>query len=128
MELDWYKEYMMNTTKTIDYAVGNTEQLGADSAIIHIKRIGQMPMPVDVLVTLRDGSRHLFHVPLNLMYGAKPQEDRTASFTLAPAWRWTHPDYELRVKLPVGSIKEMVIDPDGRMADLNRVNNKVVVP
>lgn len=129
MELDWYKEYMLYTTKSIDYAVGNTEQAGtADSAVIRLKRLGQMPMPVDVQITLKDGTKRLFSVPLNLMFGAKSVRDRNEMYSIAPEWKWTHPEYELKVNVPVASIKEIMIDPQGQMADMNRTNNRLMVP
>ena len=54
MELDWYKEYWIYSTKTIDYAIGdiNGKNGGAE---ITLTRIGQMQKPGDVLGTVKDG-------------------------------------------------------------------------
>jgi len=127
MELQWYKEYWVYTTKTIDYALGNTDTDSSGNAVITLKRIGEIPMPVDVLITYRDGSKEMHNIPLNLMYGAKPAED-TTPFIVHPEWKWTHPEYTLSIKHKVQDIKEIEIDSSQRLADINRVNNKIVIP
>jgi hypothetical protein len=128
--LQWYKEYFIYTTKTIDYALGgiNTDT-ATGKTLITIKRvgIGSMPMPVDVLVTYKDGTKELHYMPLSLMYGAKPAEDATPR-TVHTEWKWTHPEYTFETSRKVGEIKSIEIDPTQRMADINRGNNKVVIP
>jgi aminopeptidase N len=127
MELQWYKEYWVYTTKTIDYALGNTDTDSSGNAVITLRRVGEMPMPVDVLVTYRDGTKETHYIPMNLMYGAKAAED-TTPFIVHPEWKWTHPEYPLSIKHPVKDIKEVEIDPSRRLADINRINNKIVIP
>jgi hypothetical protein len=126
MELDWYKEYWINSTKYIDYAVGDIALLDGKTAIT-IKRLGKMPMPIDVLVTYKDGSQELHYIPLNLMYGSKPNENKTPRLDHAE-WRWTHPDYQFTTSRSIQEIKSIEIDPSLRLADLNRTNNKLVIP
>ena len=127
MELQWYKEYWIYTTKTIDYALGNTNTDSTGNAVITLKRVGEMPMPVDVLVTYKDGTKELHYVPMNLMYGAKAAEDNTP-FIVHQEWKWTHPEYALSIKHKVQDIKEIEIDPSQRLADVNRINNKIIIP
>ena len=70
IELQWYKEYWINTTKTIDYAIDSLwEENGKTN--IRIKRVGEMPVPVDVNLTFKDGTKELHYIPLSLMYGEK---------------------------------------------------------
>ena len=126
MELDWYKEYWINSTKTIDYAIGDIN-LVAGKAMVNLRRVGKMPMPVDVLVTYKDGTQELHTIPLNLMYGTKPQ-DGNIPMVQHEAWRWTHPEYALEITRSLKDIKSIEIDPSGRLADVNKVNNKLVVP
>ncbi|MGN6618051.1 MAG: M1 family peptidase, partial [Ilyomonas sp.] len=83
---------------------------------------------IDVLITYKDGSKELHYIPMNLMYGAKPDEDKNTPRTVHEEWKWTHPEYQLPVSKTVHDIKEIEIDPSMRMADINRVNNKIVVP
>jgi len=127
MQLQWYKEYWINSVKTIDYALGNISDSEGKAAVT-LKRIGYMPMPVDVLVTYKDGTQEMHYVPMNLMYGAKSSENRNIPFIIHPDWPWVNPEYVLLLNKSVGEIKEIEIDPSQRMADINRANNKITVP
>lgn len=126
MELDWYKEYFINSTKTIDYAVGDINVVEG-KATLTMKRIGKMPMPLDVLVTYKDGKQEIHNIPLDLMYGVKPAEDATERVAEKP-WRWTHPEYKFTISRGIQDIKSIEIDPSMRLADINRNNNKLVIP
>ena len=126
MELDWYKEYWINSTKTIDYGVGDIAVVN-NSTSITIKRIGKMPMPIDVLVTFKDGTQEMHYIPLSLMYGEKPAENKIPR-TVHIEWKWTHPEYNFATTRPIKDIKSIEIDPSMRLADLNRTNNKLVIP
>ena len=126
MELDWYKEYWINSTKTIDYSVGDIAIVNNNTSIT-IKRIGKMPMPIDVLITFKDGSQEMHYIPLNLMYGEKPIEHKIPR-TLHQEWKWTHPIYSFTTSRSIKDIKSIEIDPSMRLADVNRTNNKLVIP
>ena len=126
MELDWYKEYWIYTTKTIDYAVGDINVVNG-KAQVSIKRVGKMPMPIDVLITYKDGSQELHTIPLDLMYGVKPAEDATPRIVEAE-WRWAHPEYSFSITKGIQEIRSIEIDPSQRMADMNRNNNKLIIP
>jgi hypothetical protein len=118
IELDWYKEYWINSTKAIDYTIGDINYENGKTNIT-IKRVGKMPMPVDVVLTFKDGSKELHYIPLNLMYGAKPAEENIARFIHEP-WRWTHPEYVFSTSRNLRDLKTVEIDPSGRMADIDR--------
>lgn len=122
MELDWYKEYWVNTTKTIDYAI---DSLWDDNGKtnIRIRRVGEMPMPIDVQLTFKDSSKELHYIPLDLMYGSKSAEDATEPRTVHEEWRWTHPTYTFTTTRKLLDIKEVEIDPTQRLADIDRRNN-----
>jgi aminopeptidase N len=126
IELHWYNQYWINTTRTIDYAIGDIN-LNGENAAITLKRVGLMPMPVDVLVTFRDGSQEMYYIPMDLMYGEKPAEDSVKRIT-EKEWPWVNPEYSFNIDKPVNEIKSIEIDPSQRMADVSRVNNKIVVP
>ncbi len=126
IELQWYKEYWIYTTKTIDYGIGDVNEKDG-KANITLKRIGYMPMPVDLLVTYKDGTKEMHYIPMNLMYGDKPAEGNYPRI-IEKEWQWVAPEYQLQLNHPVGDIKEIEIDPSQRMADVNRVNNKISVP
>lgn len=126
LELQWFKEYWIYTTKTIDYAIGDVNDANG-KAQITLKRVGLMPMPLDVLITYKDGTKEMHYIPLNMMYGAKPAEDNTPRI-VHNEWKWTDLEYSFTLSKAVGDIKEIEIDPSKRMADVNRVNNKISVP
>lgn len=122
IELDWYKEYWVNGTKTIDYAIDSLwEENGM--ANIRLRRVGLMPMPVDLKINFKDGSSELHSIPLNLMYGSKPQELSDVKYIAENPWRWTHPTYTLTVNKKLTDINRVEIDPTKRMADVARKNN-----
>ena len=126
IELQWFNQYWINTTRTIDYAIGDINMNGSNASIT-LKRIGLMPMPVDVLITYKDGTEELHYIPMNLMYGTKPAENSIKRM-VEPEWKWVDPEYVFNCTKPVTDIKSIEIDPSQRMADVNRVNNKIVVP
>jgi hypothetical protein len=126
IELQWYKEYWVYTTKTIDYAIGDINMNG-DNAAITLKRNGLMSMPMDVLITYKDSSREMHYIPMNLMYGVKPAEDNTKRI-VEKEWKWVDPEYTFTITKSVADIKSIEIDPSQRMADVNKVNNKITVP
>ena len=122
LQLDWYKEYWCNTTKTIDYAIDSLWEEGGESKI-RLKRIGQMPMPIDVQLTFKDGTTALHNIPLNLMFAAKKEDTNNQPFEIHEEWRWTHPTYILSFKQRLTSLSKVAIDPSKRMADVDQRNN-----
>ena len=126
MELDWYKEYWIYSTKTIDYSIGDIN-VKDGKTFITVKRMGKMPMPIDVLVTFKDGTQEMHYIPLNLMYGEKPAESAIPR-TVHTEWKWTHPEYSFETPRNIYDIRSIEIDPSQRLADVNRSNNKLVIP
>ncbi|WP_242692066.1 M1 family metallopeptidase [Aridibaculum aurantiacum] len=122
IELDWYKEYWINSTKTIDYALDSLwEEEGKTK--IRIRRVKEMPMPIDVQLTFKDGSKEMHNIPLNLMYGAKPVEDKSIPTKVHTPWKWTHPTYVFETNRKLFDLSELHIDPSQRLADVDRKNN-----
>ena len=123
IQLDWYKEYWVNTTKTIDYSIDSLwEQAGKTK--IRLRMIGQVPMPADVLLQYKDGSKATIYIPQFSMFGAKPAENSIPRIVQEP-WKWTHPTYVFEVDKRLMNVQSIEIDPTWRMADVNRKNNKL---
>ncbi|HNU88197.1 MAG TPA: M1 family metallopeptidase [Ferruginibacter sp.] len=122
IQLDWYKEYWVNTTKTIDYKIDSLWEENGVSRI-RLKRIGHMPMPIDLQLTFKDGSNEMIYIPLNLMLGAKPNENGSQQRQVLEEWKWTHPTYIVETKHKLTDMKLVEIDPTRRMADVDRKNN-----
>ncbi len=119
LELDWYKEYMVNTTHMIDYGVSSIESIGDDKSAVILKKVGVFPMPLDVQVNFKDGTSKMFNIPLRLMRGHKPLGD----MTLLEDWPWTHPTYTFQLDVPAYDIQSVIVDPNIGMVDVNRENN-----
>ena len=80
-------------------------------------------MPVDLMVTMNDGKKKLYHIPLRIMRGEKPQEAKGMEYIVAEDWPWTHPTYEMTIDVDSKKIKSIEIDPSRRMADVMLENN-----
>ncbi|HEY0744618.1 MAG TPA: M1 family metallopeptidase [Chryseosolibacter sp.] len=124
MQLTWYLNYLINTTKRINYSIKSVVSDGSDS-FITLERLGEFPMPIDLLVTYKDGSKEIFYVPLNETLGNKPVENKSIQRKDLVAWPWVNPTYTLKVSRPTSDIATVEIDPTERMADIDRKNNKV---
>ncbi len=121
MILDWYNEYFVSTTKTIDYGIRSV--LGAGSSTkVELERIGLMPMPIDLEVEYMDGSKEIFYMPLRIMRGEKPAENDTKR-TVLEDWPWTNPTYTVEIPTSASNIKTITIDPTRRLADIEPSNN-----
>ena len=126
IQLQWFKEYWMNSTKTVDYGL-NDIQATTTGAIISIQRIGKMPAPVEVLVNYKDGTSELHYVPLDLMLGNKAAEG-SVNRIVHPECKWVQPTYTFETTKPLSTLKSIEIDPSHRLPDVNRTNNKLVIP
>jgi aminopeptidase N len=110
IHLDWYLNEWTQTTHTIDYSVrafGNKK--------IILQRHGKMPMPIDVRVSYKDGTSEDFNIPLRMMRGSKPTKA-----TILKDWAWAFPTYTFKT---AKSVKFLVIDKSGLMADVKLDNN-----
>ncbi len=118
-ELDWYLEYMVNTTHQIDFAVDTVYSAGAKKTTVVLRKLGVMPAPVDVLVRDRDGKMTTFLIPIVLQRGHAPLKGRQ----LAPDWPWTNPTYTLTVPMPFDRIAGIEVDPEVKLSESNKENN-----
>lgn len=125
LELDWYKEYWVNSTKSIDYGIKNVDEEGGKATKITLERIGLMPMPIDLVITYTDGKQETVYLPLVIQRGGKPLEAGEPARVLTQRWPWTNPTTEVVLDRTKSSIKSIEIDPSQRMADINRKNNKL---
>jgi hypothetical protein len=115
--MDW-----IQTVKTIDYSI-NSFVSAKDSTSITLQRIGQMPMPVEVFVSLKDGSSQTYYIPLTMMRGRKPAEKMITK----NSWSWAKPYYTFTVPFSKEDISYITIDPKGVVADVDRINNTIQV-
>ena len=122
MVLDWYLNYWINTTKTVDYGIKSVVSDGSKTSIT-LERIGEIPMPIDLQVTYKNGKTALYYIPLKIMRGEKPSEDSNITRIVKKDWAWTNPTYTFEIDNKEGEISEIKIDPSARMADIVKDNN-----
>ncbi len=124
IELKWYYEYWVTTTKTIDYGIETVEETdGGDSTLVKLGKIGLMPMPLDVEVEFADGSVVHHYIPMRIMWGEKENEFPDIERIVEEDWPWVFPGYEFTIEKPLDEIVRIEIDPTQRMADIDRSNN-----
>jgi hypothetical protein len=123
LELDWFKEYFVNSLNSIDYGVKKVDTLDAKTMKITLERKKKMPMPLDVVVSYDNGSQEMFYIPLDIMRGEKPAESAKMKFNLLKDWTWIYTTYEFEINTGGRKITKIEIDPSGRMADVNREDN-----
>jgi len=126
LQLHWYLRYWIYTTKRIDYGISDIVETDGETYVT-LQRIGDFPMPVDLVVTYKNGSKELFYISMNELVGNKPVEDLTMKRTELDTWPWVNPSYTLKISGKTVDIESIEIDPSMRMADINRKNNKVVI-
>lgn len=122
LELDWYKEYFYHTTLTVDYAVNNVSSMENNTLVI-LERKGKVPMPVDIVITKKDGTKMGYTIPLQIMRGAKGADLPGINWIVSTDWAWTNPQYSLNLPIKLDDILNIEIDPSERMADIERINN-----
>ncbi len=120
MDLDWYLRDFIMTTNKIDYAIQDVADKDA-GARVDIERKGLMPMPLDIEVTLQDGKKMMFYIPLEEMRGEKSVDGEVSVLN---DWAWAYPTYSMSLDgVKKSQIEVITIDPAGMMADADRENN-----
>ena len=119
VDLNWFFDEWLETSKTIDYKIGRIKRRKNDVYEITFKRKGGMQMPIDfVVIDKNDSARH-YYIP-NTWF-----EKPTGATTL-PRWIGWGPKLKpsYTATLNIGTkIKNVVIDPSYRLADVNMINN-----
>ena len=121
LELEWYLNEWTRTPHKVDYGI-DISLLESDR-VITLKRIGRIPMPIEIVVYFEDGSSDMYYIPNDLLYGYKSFNDEV--YLMEP-WNWVSKEYEFEV---VGSkkITKVEIDPSKRIADVNQLDNSVEI-
>jgi hypothetical protein len=118
--LDWYYEYWILTTKTINYGIESV-QPNRSETVVTLRRTGPMPMPVEVKVRHRNGDETWFYIPLDLMRGHL--KEGSDHMWIEEDWDWVNPSYKLILPVKLSQLISVEIDPSGRLADVNRADN-----
>ena len=119
--LNWYLTDWTQTTNTIDYKISGVSKLD-NKTIIDLERVGMMPMPLEILISFKNGDKQIHYVPIGIMRGEKkPYVD--IEWILHNDWTWSTPNYKLIIDSPLDSIEKITIDSSNLMADIDKSNN-----
>ena len=124
IQLQWYLTDWTQTTNRIDYSLAAVEDKGEETEI-RLERKELMPMPLEILVQLKDGGAELHYIPISLMRGEK-ENPYDMAWTQHPDWKWASPTYSLKLSHKKEDIEAIVIDPSNLMADIDKSNNYYV--
>ncbi len=122
MQLQWFLNEFISTTHTADYAVEKVIAKG-DKTEITLRRLGRLPLPVDLFVVEKSKKVHYYYIPLRMQFGTKQNPYRTYPQHTLNAWGWAHLTYTFEIDLPLNEIKNITIDPDNVSVDINKENN-----
>ena len=122
LELDWFKEYWVNTTHTIDYAVDTVYEVEGKTEIALVNN-SRFPMPQEVSVQLKNGDTFTYIIPLRIMRGHRPLADEDEKGRIVEDWPWTHANYTLSIDQKLEDIDQIILDKSEEMADVDRSNN-----
>ena len=117
--LDWYFDEWINTTNTIDYGIKSIAG-GNEKTTVLLERKGEMAMPLELTVTMKDGSEELYYIALQTMRGDKQFARKVTKLT---DWAWVNPLYEFDLPFSLSAIDSIEIDASQGLADIDRTNN-----
>lgn len=121
MNLHWYFNLMIYSTRKINYAIEKVAPLGNKTHITLVNK-GSFPMPLDIMVRTQNNTNHYFNIPTSLMKSHKTKEGEI-TYNPLPEWKYTATSYEFTINLPFESIATLIIDPSMRLADVDYSNN-----
>ena len=119
VDLNWFFDQWLETTKTIDYKIGRIKHKGKGVYEITFKRKGSMQMPIDFAVIDQNDSARHYYIP-NTWF------EKPTSATTLPRWIGWGPKLKTTytATLNIGQhIKNVIIDPSYRLADVDMTNN-----
>ncbi|HEY1044821.1 MAG TPA: M1 family aminopeptidase [Bacteroidia bacterium] len=123
VDLNWFFDQWMETTKTIDYKIVSVKKIGKTEKgeykyKVKLKRKGEMQMPIDLKLTDRNGSTSFFTIP-NTYF------NKSNSGQVLKTWKgWGDLNRTYVDTITLNSKYEQVeIDPSHRLADVYRIDN-----
>ena len=148
VDLNWFFDQWLETTKNIDYGIKNVHKksnanLDGQTLLnydITFERKGQMQMPLDFIVILENGDTLNYYIPNNWynknevknISNPKGRIDRTyfENVISLPKWYgWDKLNEEYVAHITTTQkIKDVIIDPTNRLADINKLDNSWKCP
>lgn len=124
IQLDWYNDNFIRSMNKIDYGIESIVST-LNSTKITLERIGDFIMPVDLLISLKNGEEHMYNIPLKIMWGSKSNQGYDA-FYILDDWPFVQDQYSVELPFSVSEISSIAIDPEEMTLDVDRENNEVI--
>ena len=122
IQVDWYFNHWLQSTHNINYGIAKVEQEEGGSRVVLAQK-DRIPMPIELLVITASGEKHLYYIPMLIMWGEKESEASSGKWHSMKPWPWVYPEYVLHLPFGPDEIESMTIDPSGRMADVDLSDN-----
>jgi aminopeptidase N len=135
VDLNWFFDQWMETSKNIDYKIASVKKgKEKDQYKIKLVRKGRMQMPIDLRVVAKNDSIYDYLIP-NTWYEKDLHQKQDAPHTKPMfqqhdsvlhkwyGWDKLAPTYIATVTIQ-GGVKNVIIDPTDRLADINNYNNR----
>jgi hypothetical protein len=126
VDLNWFFDNWLTTTKTIDYKVKDVYKIkkSSDEYAVVLKRKGEFHMPIDLTIIDKKGNR-MHHLIPNTYF----TKNAGKAIVNKPwiSWDMMNRTNTIIVKSEHG-ISNVIIDSSGRLADINRLNNSLKTP
>ncbi len=123
VDLNWFFDQWMETTKTIDYGIKNMRKVDNSKVEITFERKGEMQMPLDFEVIGKDSSVQKYTLPNT--YFHKDNYGNVLPRWLG--WGSLNPTHKVTINYSK-AIQDIRIDPTHRLADINELNNSWKCP
>ena len=121
--MEWYLNDWVRTTSVIDYGIKNLVSVDQKTEVV-LERVKTMPMPVEVLVTKKNGKLEYYYIPLRMMRGEKKVSD---DVIVLSDWAWAIPTYRFDLPYAQENILSIQLNPMGLKADVNPSNDTFLV-
>jgi peptidase M1-like protein len=121
MVLDWFFLDWIGTTKHLDYAINDVSE-NDGKVIINLENKDQRPMPVELLITYKNGKQERYYMPLRMMRADKVFNDDIKTTQLAD-WPWINPTRTVTIDARLADISKIELDANKGMVDIDYSNN-----
>jgi hypothetical protein len=123
IKLDWFYNKWVCSTDVIDYSIDSYYEKEGKTIVI-LKRIGDVPMPLDIKIEYLNRNSKTVYIPLRMMRGSK-NENNINKENVIGTWPWVYREMAFTIDSPASEIKSITIDASGRLADIDKSNNKL---
>jgi hypothetical protein len=121
MELTWFQNYWLNTTKKIDFSIDSVFK--SDEGITIVVENKGIPMPLEFSIQLKNGNKKYYYIPLDLTNNVKSNFLHPTE--VLEKWSCARRNYTITLSnIKWKELKSIQLDPDGFMPDLNPANNQ----